>query len=63
MKLTLEVAGRRLALDLSLGTVADSDPPGFEPSPQGSTCGDLDKAPAWDHDHRPSIGFRSAPCH
>lgn len=27
--------------------------------PTGSTCGDLDRAGAWDHDNRPPLGFQS----
>lgn len=57
MRLTLTVAGRTFALDLTAARDDQAAQP--EPDRQGATCGDLERAPAWDHDERPPVGFRS----
>lgn len=54
MRLTLDILGRRYVLHLTSQRAA---PLALEPEPQGATCGELERAPAWDHDRREPIGF------
>lgn len=53
MRISLEFPGRRYVLDVT----AHRDQHDFEPSPQGSQCGVLERAECWDHDTREPIGF------
>lgn len=41
--------------------VAAEGPAAVHVPPMGSTCGDVERAPPWDHDERPRIGFRADP--
>jgi hypothetical protein len=52
---TLEAFGRQWALSLSQEPVTEVE--AAEPDPQGSQCGDLGRAEAWDHDKRVPVGF------
>lgn len=63
MKVTVEAFGRRLKVHATKTRPRppESAPP-WEPAPQGCTCGDLERAPSWDHDNRQPLGFtRSRP--
>jgi hypothetical protein len=60
MRVTVEAFGRRFKVSVAK-TQPNPQPsppaPPWEPSPSGSTCGDLERPASWDHDHRPPIGF------
>lgn len=61
MKLSLTIAGRSFTLDVSARMQPDETLPPATPEPdrQGATCGDIERAPSWDHDQRPQVGFRT----
>ena len=54
MRLTLEIRSRILSIGWDRADPATER----EPDPQGSTCGDLERAERWDHDSRVPIGFQ-----
>lgn len=56
MRLALEICGQILTFTWDK---VEPEPPPREPDPQGSTCGDLERAERWDHDQRVPVGFRA----
>lgn len=53
MRFTVDFLG--LCLDIQFGPISAPGMPDAEQ--HGSTCGVLERTPAWDHDNRPPVGF------
>jgi hypothetical protein len=58
VRLTLDVAGRRFAVELAAQRTRPDDLEVDVP-PQGATSGELERRPGWDYDEREPIGFRT----
>jgi hypothetical protein len=60
VKFSVEAFGRRFKVSVAKTQPAPQSPPPavpWEPSPSGSTCGDLERPASGDYDTRPPIGF------